>query len=379
MNILINCSNLRVGGGIQVAHSFINELKKIHKKSDNYIVVTSTFLQKQLCQATFPENFIFVEYTIKPTILKAFLGNDKMLDTIVANFKVDIAFSIFGPAYWKPKSIKHICGFAKPDYIFKDSPFFKTISLKDKIKLSILEFLHMFDIKFHTNLLITENPIVSQILAKKVNQPVITVSNYYNQVFDDESSWDKSLKLSFDENTIKLICISANYPHKNLQIIRKVIPEIKKINPNLNFQFILTIDKDEFGVINDAILLNHILFLGKVNINQCPYLYQQCDFLFFPTLLECFSASYCEAMFMEKPILTSNLPFAKGICENAALYFDPLNPTDIADKIVNLATNINSQNKLILNGKNQLKKFDTSNERAQKYLKIIAIEHADQK
>ena len=31
MNILINCSNLKVGGGMQVAHSFLNEIKNNYR------------------------------------------------------------------------------------------------------------------------------------------------------------------------------------------------------------------------------------------------------------------------------------------------------------------------------------------------------------
>ena len=55
--------------------------------------------------------------------------------------------------------------------------------------------------------------------------------------------------------------------------------------------------------------------------------------MFLPTFLECFSASYAEAMLMKKPIITSNLGFAQNVCKDAAVYFDPCNPEDIIDKI----------------------------------------------
>ncbi len=42
-----------------------------------------------------------------------------------------------------------------------------------------------------------------------------------------------------------------------------------------------------------------------------------------PTLLECFSASYLEAMYMKKIIFTSDLPFAHTVCKDAAFYFAP--------------------------------------------------------
>ena len=48
-----------------------------------------------------------------------------------------------------------------------------------------------------------------------------------------------------------------------------------------------------------------------------------------PTLLESFSATYIEAMFHGKTILTSDLDFARDVCGEAAFYFDPLNPQSI--------------------------------------------------
>ena len=62
-----------------------------------------------------------------------------------------------------------------------------------------------------------------------------------------------------------------------------------------------------------------IEYLGKININQCPHLYVQSDAVFLPTLLECFSASYAEAMLMKKPIITSDLGFAHCAAASQAM------------------------------------------------------------
>ena len=74
---------------------------------------------------------------------------------------------------------------------------------------------------------------------------------------------------------------------------------------------------------------------------------------------------------MEKPILTSDLSFARGICEDAAIYFDPVNADNIAEKIYILCTSEKLQKKLKKEGITQLEKFDSSKTRAEKYLKII--------
>ncbi|MFV8465650.1 glycosyltransferase [Flavobacterium sp. LB1P62] len=368
MRIVINCSNLRVGGGLQVAHSFLNEISQ--NKDHEFLVILSDTISIQIERKYFCENFRFITFSIKPSIYKAFSGKDAYLSSLEIEFNADVVFSVFGSTYWKPKA-KHICGFAKPDYIYKESPYFNQINFFQKLKLAFIEFIHMFDFKNNNSLLITENKDVANRLINRVSQKVVTVTNTFNQIFKDEKNWDKTLIIDSNNIDFKFLTISANYPHKNLKIIKSVIPILKKTYPDFRFKFYLSITADDFEIEANDVLNENIQFLGKVNINQCPSLYEQCDFLFLPTLLECFSASYCEAMYMRLPILTSDLSFAKGICGNAASYFNPIDPADIANSIYNLATNKEIQNHIIKNGDNQLLTFDTSQTRAKKYLELI--------
>ena len=368
MNILINCSNLKIGGGLQVAHSFVSSLKdfSVH----NFVVVCSSEMSNQFDTNTFPENVKFISYNIAPKAIKTITGKDIFLDKIVLENEIEVVFSVFGPTYWKPK-VKHIVGYAKPHYVYTDSPFFETLSIMSSLKLNLKKFFHMYDFKHNNQELITENEDVSKRLRLILKgKEIFTVTNYYNQVFDQPEKWDSSLKLSnFDGFT--MLTVSANYPHKNLQIIPKVITYLNQNYKDFKFRFVVTLKEGELGFKQDGISNKNIVYLGKTNINQCPSLYSQSDAIFLPTLLECFTATYPEAMRMKKPILTSNLNFATGLCENAALYFEPLDAKDIGDKIYQLANNELLKKELVTNGEKQLKKYDTYATRAEKYIEII--------
>jgi glycosyltransferase involved in cell wall biosynthesis len=368
MNILINCSNLKIGGGLQVAHSFVSKLKDF--KAHSFIVVTSTELAKEIDLNLEQENVKFLPYNIVPKVIKTISGKDDFLDKIVIDNKIEVVFSVFGPTYWKPK-VKHIVGYAKPHYVYTDSPFFKTLSLMTSLKLSLKKFFHMYDFKHNNQIIITENEDVSiRLRTLLIDKEIQTVTNYYNQVFDQEEKWEKNLHLpAFDGFT--MLTVSANYPHKNLQIIPKVIAYLNQNYQDFKFRFVVTLNKHELGFNQDENITKNIVYLGKTNINQCPSLYSQSDAIFLPTLLECFTATYPEAMRMQKPILTSNLNFATGLCENAALYFEPLDPKDIGDKIYKLANDELLKKELVANGEEQLKKYDTYATRAEKYIEII--------
>lgn len=367
MNILINCSIIKVGGGIQVANSFLTEISQ--NKEHNFVIVLSSVLEKQIDKSIFASNHKFIKYDINAGIKTAFFNKNSFLDKLVSDNKIDRVFTVFGPSYWKPK-VKHVCGFAKPQYIYRESPFFKKISLKENLKINAKRFSHLYSFRSTTDVFITELWDVSNKLQELFPKKEInTVTNTFNQVFDDKSLWNNNIILpTFDGVT--LLTISANYTHKNLDIIPKVILYLKIHYPQFKFRFVLTLNKEDI-LIEDSSVHEHIVFLGRVDINQCPFLYKQSDFMFLPTLLECFSASYPEAMKMNVPILTSDLPFAKSICGKAAAFFDPIDISSVSNAIYSLSLNLEHQQELIRLGNEQLNKFDTSKSRAEKYLKII--------
>ena len=124
MKILINASTLVVGGGIQVAHSFINELSK--NNEDNFTIVCSTQLLKQIKIELFSEKFKFVEYNMSISVFGLFTGKNKTLDTLVKKkiiYKI-VFFQFFGPAYWKTYGQTFFVVMQSPQYVYKDSPFF---------------------------------------------------------------------------------------------------------------------------------------------------------------------------------------------------------------------------------------------------------------
>ena len=68
MKIIINTSNLSVGGGLQVALSFINELRCMEFENDYYIFLSKS-VHRQINQNLFPSNFKFYLIENSPSSL----------------------------------------------------------------------------------------------------------------------------------------------------------------------------------------------------------------------------------------------------------------------------------------------------------------------
>lgn len=373
IKIIINTSNLYSGGGLQVALSFINELKKLSFDHEYYIF-TSLAVNKQIDMKQFHDNFKFYTIEKSPSSLKTRLNTISKMDRLERDIEPDIVFSVFGPSYWKPSAI-HLIGFADGWLYNPNSVAYDRISFFKRIKMKLLNIYKSYYLKRDANFYVLEtedakNKFTNQL--KLDNTKVFVVGNTYSSNFDNKIYQDEEneffIKLpDKNKNEFRLVYIAHNHPAKNLGVINDVYKYLK----NKNVTFVVTIDEISYkALFKDR---EYIINLGPIKQKSCPSVYKQCDALFAPTLLETFSAAYPEAMKMNIPILTSNYSFATSICENAALYFDPLNPEDIASKIDLLRDDLELRKRLIDNGKKQLLKYETAKSRAQKYIKLCEI------
>jgi glycosyltransferase involved in cell wall biosynthesis len=77
-------------------------------------------------------------------------------------------------------------------------------------------------------------------------------------------------------------------------------------------------------------LENRIHFTGYVPDEDLPILFAACEFFVFPSLHEGFGIPVLEAMMMETPVLASRRPAMEEVAGEAAAFFDPSSPDDIA-------------------------------------------------
>ena len=366
MNILINCSNLRTGGGLQVADSICRELERLD--NDNFVVVLPQQLKDCANAISEYHNVSVFIYNQPISIGRIIFGKDSFLDELIYKYNISSAITLFGPSRWRPKC-KHICGFAMAHLVLGDSPYWKLLSAKDKLKSRLRIFLMKRDFGINNDGLWCENEYISQKLrALFRKKEVATITNNCNQVFDNPAQWDSSIKLpAFDGLT--LLTVTADYPHKNIRIAILALQAIKQTHPSLSIRFVYTVTKEQLGDIPKGLEKN-FEFLGPVKINQVPPLYQQSDVMFQPSLLECFSASYAEAMKMGVPIITTDLGFAHSLCGDAALYYSPVDADDLANKIVQLFKDKSLSAKLIKAGSTQLTAFNSFSERADKLIAL---------
>jgi len=361
MNILINLSNNLGGGGLQVALSFLEECKKI--EGHVYHIFLGKNAQMQVDKNFFPADFVFYDI---PKL--KFWQYQIILGPLEKQIKPDCVFTVFGPSYWKPNA-PHLIGFAIGHYIYDEYAFFNRISCWQRMKIKLRKWVHLLFFVKQASHFVVETEDARKRLRKQLNVDTIdVVSNTCGSQYFCHSDFANKMPEK-KRGEIRLITLTRYYSHKNIESIPNVLEELKLRNID-NVNFVLTLGEEDYKNIIPMEWRHKVYNVGSVPIVECPSLYQECDFLFLPTLLEVFSASYPEAMAMRKPILTSDLSFAHSICGDAALYFEPFSPSDIVDKIEILINNKEAQVKLIEEGKKRLSAFGSAKDRAEKYLQI---------
>ena len=149
-----------------------------------------------------------------------------------------------------------------------------------------------------------------------------------------------------------LLCLSAYYTHKNLFIL----PTVAKLLASARSDIVIFTTFDPYSSVSasrlDSIIsrTHNIFNLGPIDKAYLPELYSISSALLLPSLLESYSGCYQEAFSSEIPVLTSALPFAFEICEDAAVYFDPYSPESIFQAINTLFSSPSTYTSCILNG-----------------------------
>lgn len=115
-------------------------------------------------------------------------------------------------------------------------------------------------------------------------------------------------------------------------------PEIRKTLLNLNLQ-------------------KNIICPGFIPEKDLRIFYQNAELVVIPSFYEGFGLVGLEAMSLGKPVVCSDIPALREVFGPAALFFNPYNPSDTAEKIFKVLKDEKLKQDLINKGFEQIKKY----------------------
>lgn len=128
-------------------------------------------------------------------------------------------------------------------------------------------------------------------------------------------------------------------PHKNLPILIQAFKDVKRQH-NLPHVLVLAGSPDK-AFYRTVTIDDTIRVFPDCKLNTLVGLYQGCDLHVLLSLYEGFGIPPLEAMACRKPSLVSDIPIFHEILGDSAVYADPNNVRDIAEKIKKILTDEN--------------------------------------
>ena len=166
----------------------------------------------------------------------------------------------------------------------------------------------------------------------------------------------------FPEANEYIFYLGTSRIHKNITNLIKAfklaladIPAGKKLAISGVSKYLNENDKKLLQEINSSGI--RVVFTGYLT-NECVEKYfRKADAYILPSLSEGFGIPILEAFYYDTPVLCSNTTSLPEVAGNAAIYFDPYDPADIANAIIKLYNEPLLQEKLTEAGRIQLNKF----------------------
>lgn len=143
-----------------------------------------------------------------------------------------------------------------------------------------------------------------------------------------ESGLFRRARLRNVGQSLDLIYPAAAYPHKNHGLLSLLNPSVRWPVERLT----LTLD----ALANPAPALTWINCVGLLPPLEMIEAYSKVDALLFLSREESYGFPLVEAMFVGLPIVCPDLPYARKMCGEQAIYFDASSPDSLLDALIRL-------------------------------------------
>jgi len=358
MKIAVIAHNLHAGGGFTVGNSIISTLLQIAPEHEYLMLVP---MSCGYVPAEAPARVKFIEAPCKP-LTDRMIWERRHLNQLLTNFRPDWLWGLGNLAYPAVKCRQSIL-LHNPHRVYYHEGYRRSLSLSRRLIERYLDWKIGSDIKF-VDRVYCQTQIMRDKVCERFDIPMEKTGLCPNAVKADfNQPTEIPVELGpYYKNKFIIFVPTRYYPAKNLEIL--VSTFAKHRDKLADTICVLLVSEDQGrGAANFIKRIKHeklhkqLICLGSRPQEMMPQYYFAADAMLLPTELESFSGSYIEAMYFERPILTSKLDFAMELCENAALYFDQRDPDDVCRAILQVKDNEAMRGKMVLSGKKIISKM----------------------
>jgi len=197
----------------------------------------------------------------------------------------------------------------------------------------------------------------------------------FNKEFSSEEFEKIKLRYGLRDSRFMLY-VGTMQPRKNIPALIEILKVYRDKYPGENMKLVIVgnrkarnFDKEIDKTIKKYALQQNVIFPGWVEDADLPVIYKLARCFVFASLYEGFGIPIIEAMVTGLPVVSSNKSCMPEVGGDAAIYADPANYADFAEKIHKVIADENIRGDLIQKGIARAK-FFTWQKTAEKTLEI---------
>lgn len=346
MKVLVDCTPISIGGGIQVAIALIAGLRE---QTD----IVWRAVASSPIEAALPAEILADGRVIrikKETRFDRIRLRSALID-IEQEFAPDIVFTVFGPAYFRARG-PHVVGFALPYLIYERDGLIPAATPSERF----VDWLRCVMLRRADHLVVETETVRRRLAGRLRIDParISVIGNSVNPFLMRKPAADAPA------GRFNFLIPSAYYLHKNLEIAPRVAAAMRQLDPDLDFVFQLTLEAGEApwtAIAEQAQRLgvsDRLVTLGVLPLEDLARAYREASAVFLPTVREASTAVYPESFYFRRPLVTSDMDFARELCGEAAMFVAPHAPQEIACRLIELARSPKMRARLVEAGIQQL-------------------------
>ncbi len=375
MNVLLNASNLRFGGGYTVAISLINALAPL-RPNDFFFVVHPAGSKYNALAEHQNVRLLPVSRNFQHSFGERLRYNHYIFPKWCRDYKIDKVVSL-GNIAFPAKGRPHLLYIQIPHIVYPESIAWKRMDWKSFLRNSVMDQAITYYMRYATAYAV-QTAVMRARFCKRFDIDATQVAVLPNAAICNKPDSDFIGTMLPDSpgKPLRLLFLSKWYAHKNFECLIPLAEIIRA--KKLQVQISLTIEKNEstgaaelLRNIQSAGLNDIVINLGNLFVSQVGGEIMAHDALFLPSLLESYSGVYAEALQYSRPIFTSNYDFATELLGDAAFYFDPLKSENIAEVIAHAIAHPETIAEKIANGKKRYSGMPRWNEIAASFSILI--------
>ena len=351
MNILVNCSNLASAGGLAVAINFLTAVGRT-RRGHRYFVWAPIGVGYESIVA---DDVVLLPVRKVPALVRIATQRRTVRHLIRAH-AIDVVFTVGNFAV--PTDLPQGLVFMWPYAIYPEGEIWGTMRLSERLSRRVR--LWVFRRRLRYASLLFPQTLTSALRLRRYydidGKAIEIVPTASAALSTEDVSVLERLRERVGEGPVVVLCVTRYYPHKNLEILPTVLQHLRASGRDV--RIVLTLDPAQDPAVPrllrsfaEADLESALINLGQLPLEAVGPLYERADVMLLPTLLESYSATYVDAMQSGVPICTSDRDFAREVCGEAAVYFDPLNVADIVRALESLLDDSELRTRIVAAGR----------------------------